>query len=193
MSKLRNDLILSDHERRRIHVVGTSGSGKSTLARELASRLNFPYVELDTLHWLPNWKEENPGRFRDKLRELIKQNHWVSDGNYFSKSVDIQWAEQGGATTVVWCDYSFAVTLGRAIKRAFRRAWTQEEVWPGTGNRESFRKSFFSHDSVVVWTMVSYRVNKRRYSEIISSKKYPHLRFVRIRNDRDCRLFLSQF
>ncbi len=40
---------------RRIVVIGTSGSGKTTLARELAGRLNVPHIELDALHWKPNW------------------------------------------------------------------------------------------------------------------------------------------
>ncbi|MER5115718.1 shikimate kinase, partial [Serratia marcescens] len=31
----------------KINVVGTSGSGKSTLARQLAERLDVPYIEMD--------------------------------------------------------------------------------------------------------------------------------------------------
>ena len=40
----------------KINVVGTSGSGKSTLARQLAERLDVPYIEMDRLYWRPEWQ-----------------------------------------------------------------------------------------------------------------------------------------
>jgi adenylate kinase family enzyme len=33
-------------------IIGNSGSGKSWLAERLAGRLQIPWVDLDTLHWL---------------------------------------------------------------------------------------------------------------------------------------------
>ena len=185
-------LSLSTEQQRRIHVVGTSGCGKSTLASELAKRLNYPHVELDRLHWLPNWQEEDNDRYRQKLRAAIAEPQWVLDGNYYSKSVDIQWATGNGATAVIWCDLSFPRTLARACRRALQRAWNQEEVWPGTGNRESFRK-LFTHDSVVLWTMISFRHNRRRYTKIIEEQAFPHIKFVRLSNPRQVSLFLKQF
>ncbi|MEM9412544.1 MAG: AAA family ATPase [Planctomycetota bacterium] len=184
---------LSSGQRQRIHVIGTSGSGKSTLARRLAQRLNSSYIELDALHWLPNWQEEANDCFREKLKDRLSCSAWVLDGNYFSKSVDIQWAVQGGATAVVWCDYSFSLTMVRAIKRACVRAWTQQEVWPGTANRESFRRSFFSHESIVLWTMHSFWSNRSRYSKIIAENQFPHLKFIRLRSRKQTETFMSQF
>jgi adenylate kinase family enzyme len=37
----------------RIAVIGNSGGGKSVLARRLAFELQLPYVEVDSLLWLP--------------------------------------------------------------------------------------------------------------------------------------------
>lgn len=190
---MNNDITLTQPQRQRIHVVGTSGSGKTTLADELARRMNVPHIELDRLHWLPDWTEESDERYREKLRAAIAAPKWIIDGNYFSKSADIQWAEQGGATAVIWCDLPFPITFCRAVNRAFRRAWTKNEIWPGTGNRESFRRSFLSHDSIILWTIVSYRRNQARYSEIIIENRFPHIRFVRLRSQQQCDEFLKQF
>jgi len=41
----------------RINVIGTSGSGKSSFSKRLAEKLDVPYIELDALHWKPNWTE----------------------------------------------------------------------------------------------------------------------------------------
>lgn len=188
-----DDVILTPDQRQRIHVVGTSGSGKTTLARELANRMDVPHIELDRLHWLPGWQGENNERYREKLRQAIAGPHWVIDGNYFSKSVDIQWAEQGGATAVIWCDLPFPVVFCRAVKRAMFRAWSQKEIWPKTGNRESFRRTFLSHDSIILWTIISHRTIKQRYGEIIENNLFPHIRFVRLTSQKQCEKFLRQF
>ena len=56
---------------RRIVVVGTSGSGKTTLAREVARRLALPHVEIDALHWGPNWTEPPVELFRQRAVRAI--------------------------------------------------------------------------------------------------------------------------
>lgn len=35
----------------KIHIIGSVGSGKTTLARELSSKLNIPFYELDNVMW----------------------------------------------------------------------------------------------------------------------------------------------
>ncbi len=36
---------------KRIHIIGSVGSGKTTLAKDLSSKLNIPYYELDNVVW----------------------------------------------------------------------------------------------------------------------------------------------
>src|ERR1051326_6592269 len=69
----------------RIVVVGTSGSGKTTLAVRIASACKLPFIELDSLHWGPNWQalsETDPDEFVRRVRNATATDAWVSDGNY---------------------------------------------------------------------------------------------------------------
>ena len=43
---------------RKIIVTGTSCTGKTTLGRKLAKELGITQIDLDDLHFLPNWVEK---------------------------------------------------------------------------------------------------------------------------------------
>lgn len=124
----------------KINVVGTSGSGKSTLARQLAERLGVPYIEMDRLYWRPEWQGTPDDAFLARVEQTLAEagEGWVLDGNY-SRSQPIKWRE---VDYILWLDYGFCRTLWQAVRRACRRAASKSELWPGTGNRESFRRSF---------------------------------------------------
>ena len=139
----------------RIVVSGTTGTGKSTLAAELARRLRLPCVELDALHFLPGWTPVEPALFRRTVDAATAGEGWVVAGNY-SVVRDLTW---GRADTIVWLDYPFGFTARRLLRRTLRRALTQELLW-GT-NRESFRQSFFTRDSILLWFLKTH--GKRRH------------------------------
>lgn len=75
----------------RISVVGTTGSGKTTLACQIAGRLKIPHIELDALHWGPDWTQAPLQLFRARVTDAVKGGAWVVDGNY-GKVRDIVWA-----------------------------------------------------------------------------------------------------
>ena len=56
----------------RINVVGTSGCGKSTVGKRIAERLNIPYIQLDELHWKPNWVESTDEELFPKTGKVIE-------------------------------------------------------------------------------------------------------------------------
>ena len=118
----------------------------------------------------------------------MNQPRWVLDGNY-SRATHIKWNK---AQVVVWLDYSFSRTLYRSVKRATRRALTQEELWPGTGNRETLRKSFFSKDSIILWSVSNFWRNRRRYEALATEKRYQHLQFVRLRTPAETAAYLRE-
>lgn len=128
----------------KIAIVGTSGSGKTTLARQMSQRLAVPHIELDALHWEPNWTEATIDVFRSRVKTALSGDAWVVDGNY-SKIRPLVWTR---ADTIVWLDYSFAIVMRQILQRTIRRVVLREECC--NGNRETFQKSFLSGDSVIV-------------------------------------------
>lgn len=172
---------------KKINVVGTSGSGKSTFSRLLAARLHYPHIEMDALFWQPNWTESTDERFFAILAEQLACPHWVLDGNYH-RTLAIKWAE---VDTVIWLDYSLARTCYQAIKRAFSRSMSGRELWPGTGNVETFSKSFFSRSSVINWTLKTHGSNRQRYVEMMHAREFEHIRFIHLRTPRAARAFLD--
>ena len=173
----------------RVNVVGLSGSGKSTIARRLADAMRVEYLEMDRLFHGPNWTEPADTEFRKKVSEAVAGERWVLDGNYHSKTHDLKWAR---ATSIVWVNTPFARNMLQSTSRAIQRAWTQEEIWPGTGNRESFRKSFFSSQSIILWALTNYHGVQRRYSSIRAEKAWKHLCFVELRSRQDAELFVRR-
>lgn len=160
----------------RLVIVGTSCSGKTTLARELSRILRAPCIELDSIHWKPAWQPRPEEEFRQMVSEVVSGERWVIDGNY-SRVRDIVWAR---GTTIIWLNYPFRIVLWRALCRSVKRAATQEELF--SGNRESFRKSFFSRESIILWVVSSHHRLRRNYRRILDNGDYPHLRVIELRN-----------
>lgn len=174
----------------RVNVVGVSGSGKSTLARDLQSRLGTRLIEMDRLYWGPDWTEPSDDQFRSKVSgALADTDEWILDGNYHSKTRDIKWQR---ATAIIWMDMPFGTTIYRAMSRAVRRAWVGDELWPGTGNRESFRRSFFSRESIILWTLTSYHRVRRRYHALSQDAALSHICWIHLRSARGVNDFLRE-
>lgn len=173
----------------KINLIGTSGSGKSTLARRLAAELHLPYIEMDTLYWRPDWQgTPDEQLFATLENRLSATAGWVLDGNY-NRTRPIKWRN---VDLIVWVDYGFIRTLRQAVLRAATRAWRQQELWPGTGNRESFRRSFFSRESVLLWTIKTWRSNRARYEADMADPQFAHIRFVRITSRQQANALIAE-
>jgi adenylate kinase family enzyme len=64
----------------RIVVIGNSGGGKSVLARRIAGALGLPWIEVDTLLWLPGWKLVPAEAYDREHARLTAQDRWVIEG-----------------------------------------------------------------------------------------------------------------
>jgi adenylate kinase family enzyme len=170
---------------RRIVVVGTSGSGKTALARGISRRLAIPHVELDALHWEPNWTMAPPAVLRERVAQAVGAAAWVVDGNYAAVR-DLVWSR---ADSVVWLDFVLPVILWQLARRTFTRVVTQEALW--SGNRERLTTALFSRDSIFLWALQTYRKHREEYPRLLSHPEHAHLTAVRLRSPRAARAWLS--
>ena len=168
----------------RVVVIGTSCVGKTTFAQALARVLNFPHVELDSLHWQPNWIPRPPEEFRALTAQALAKDCWITDGNYGAVR-DLVWSR---ATTIIWLNYSFPVVLWRALVRTIRRVLTQEELF--SGNRESLRMAFFSRESILWWVITTFHRRRRQYRRLFDTATTPRLAYVEFRSPAEARNFL---
>ncbi|EJD6507121.1 MULTISPECIES: AAA family ATPase [Providencia] len=173
----------------KINIIGTSGSGKTTLCQQLASLLNVPSIELDSLYWLENWQGSSDEALNQKLSAALNESvsGWVLDGNY-TRTQPIKWKE---VDMVVWLDYSLPRTLYQSIIRTLSRIRSGQELWENTGNKESWKNAFFSRNSIILWQLKTYYPNKRRNLKHMANINLRHIQFVRLTSPKETRLFFE--
>jgi adenylate kinase family enzyme len=167
----------------RLVIVGTSGSGKTTLAMALSAALGLPRVELDAVNWQPGWRDiatHDPDEFVRRIAEAAAGDAWVIDGNY-SKARAVLWPR---ATAFIWIDYERPVVMRRVIWRSFTRALSRRELWPGTGNREEFRR-WLDKEHPIRWAWDHWGPNRQRYGEAFASGTFEGRPAFRLARPRD--------
>jgi adenylate kinase family enzyme len=174
-----NDTIL------RVSVIGTSGCGKTTFARHLAQIIGCDHVELDALHWQPNWQVPTIESFHGKVAQAAARERWVIDGNY-SHARDLVWDR---ATHVIWLNYPFLTVFARLFYRTISRIITQEELFAGC--RESFKMTFFSRESILWWMISTYGKRRKRYRAEFRDNSRPYLTMIELHNQREADRFLA--
>lgn len=177
-----NSLQLNSHSK--IVIVGTSGSGKTTLAHALARKFNMPDIELDALYWKPQWTPTEPEAFQSRVQNATEGRGWIVHGNY-SRVREMLWNK---ADVIIWLDYPRRLVWWRILRRSLQRAWTRDKICGE--NRESFRKTFFSKDSIILWSLRTYNRNRRLYGELMSD---PHFgpKMLRVSSPREAARLLG--
>jgi adenylate kinase family enzyme len=171
----------ADRPPRRIWIVGPCGSGKSHVADLLAARAGVPAVHLDDLHFEPGWVEVPDHEMRVEVDAATAAPGWVVDGNYGGVARDLR----RRADLVVWLDLPFRTTFPRVVARTFSR-WARRETCC-SGNREGFRDTFLSRQSIFWWAITTHRRTRRKLEDELASQ--PH---VRLRSPRDVSAFLAR-
>lgn len=171
----------------RIAVVGTTSSGKSTLAQDLARKCGLDFIELDQLHWEPNWKSAELQVFQERARQATASQKWVCAGNY-SQVRALIWEQ---AQAIIWLDYSLGILFVRLLRRTLRRGITGEELW--NGNRETFwpHLKVWSDDSLFFWLFKTYWRRKREYPALFALPHNAHLKIYHFRHPRQTKAWLE--
>ena len=169
----------------RIVVVGTSCCGKTAFSRELARYQDCALVELDELFWGPHWTPKPESDFRRLTAIAAATPRWVTDGNY-GRVRDVLWPR---ATSIIWLNYGFFTVMFRALRRTISRNITKEELWHG--NRESFARSFFSRESILIWVITTFHRRRRELHALRASDKYPHLSWIEFRTPSEAARYIK--
>ena len=167
----------------RVAIIGSSGSGKTTRARRLGARIGAPVVELDAINWQAGWRSlsgEAPGEFVWRVEGAIAGEAWVCDGNY-RVVLDLILAR---ATDVVWLDYPRGTVMRRVIGRSFARAIEKRELWPGTGNVETFAR-WLDKEHPIRWAWDTYARRRGDYAALFELLSAGGARLHHVRRPRE--------
>ena len=172
---------------KRVVVIGVTSSGKSTLAETLARRFDMDFVELDALHWEPNWQGAPPEIFRVRVEKAIQAEKWSVAGNYHVVR-DMIWPK---AEAILWLDYPFRIVFWQLTRRTYKRWRTKEVLW-GT-NVEPFFSHFklWSQESLFHWLFRTYWRRKREIPFLLSQPEHQHLKLIQFRHPRETERWLK--
>jgi adenylate kinase family enzyme len=174
----------------RLVIVGTSGSGKTTLAKALSAALGVPRVELDAINWQAGWHDiatREPEAFVRRVAEAAAGEAWVIDGNYTAARA-VLWPR---ATAFIWIDYARPVIMRRVIWRSLSRAVSGQELWPGTGNREDFRR-WLDKGHPIRWAWDHWALNRQRYGEAFAGGAVDGRPVHRLRHPSEARPLIER-
>ncbi|MGZ8783920.1 MAG: shikimate kinase [Gaiellaceae bacterium] len=169
---------------RRVAIVASaSGNGKTTLGRELARRLDVPFVETDALVHGPNWVETPDDELRARLQPVLDSDGWVIDGTYRGKLGDLVLEH---ANIVVWLDLPVRVWFPRLLRRTIRRVRGRERLW--NDNTESLRSAFWGRESLFGFALRMHFERRRRYPIDLAA-----FRVVRLRSPPEVAAWLDGY
>lgn len=178
---------MSSFPYKRVIVIGVTSSGKSTLAEKLARRFDLNYIELDALHWEPNWQAASLEMFRARVEKAMQAEKWTIAGNYHVVR-DLIWSK---AEVVIWLDYSLRRVLWQMTRRNFTRWWTRELLWGTNHERLWTHFKLWSTDSLYYWLFKTYWRRKREYPTLLSQPEHQHLKLIRFTHPNETEAWLK--
>lgn len=168
-----------DDRLNRILVLGPSGAGKSSFARELGKILDIETIHLDSHYWQPHWNSTPPEEWHKKLKDLLKKDRWVMDGNYpDSLPLRLEYAN-----TAIFLDCGRVQSLQRCVIRFLKyRGQSRPELAPGCYEKIDW--------DFLKWIWNYPRDVKPRVMEAL--KNQPAVEVIMLKNDSEIARFLKE-
>ncbi len=164
---------------RKIIITGTSCTGKTTLGRKLAEEFGITQIDLDDLHFLPNWVEKENDIFINEVNDIVDDlDDWIVSGSYQTVLKDTLWQK---ASVIVWLDYPLNLIFRRCCIRTFRRIVYKEKCCGE--NYESISRMLFT-ENMFVWILKTYWKRKRRLDSW-SNGIFAHKNWIVLKNPKE--------
>lgn len=164
----------------KIAILGYSGSGKSTLAARLGELYGANVLHLDTVQFLPDWKERGLDEKRKIVEDFLNENEsWIIDGNY-TKLFYNERTEQ--ADMIVILVFGRFTCLRRVIKR-YQKYKRKTRPDMGEGCNEKLDGQF------VRWVLHDGRTKSKKVKFSVVCGKYPDKTVV-LKNQRQLDEFI---
>lgn len=144
---------------RRILVAGVTGSGKTTLAARVGRILDIPHVEMDDLHWGPDWSTRHD--FIENVRELAQRDAWITEWQYAEARPIVL----GRAQALVWVDLPTRLQLWRLLRRTVVRHANREPLWRAGMVEPPLWRVFTDPDHIVRWGWRTRHKYRQEYAE----------------------------
>jgi adenylate kinase family enzyme len=164
---------------KRIMIIGICGAGKSTLAGKLQPLLELKLIHLDQHYWQPNWVEPTKEAWTNTVKELVKRDAWIMDGN-FGRTMDIRLER---ADTIIYLNYPTGLCLWRVWQRVRKyNGRTRPDMTEGCPERL---------DIGFLWYILTFkhRTGRRDLNKLEKLKREKQL-FI-LNNDRAVEAFLN--
>lgn len=163
---------------------GVTGSGKTTAARAYAQAVGLPlYPADDVVGWLPEWRQRPVEEQRKITAAIAAEDQWVVDSAYSS----VRELLLARAELIIALDYPRWQSLGRLLRRTFRRCITGELVC--NGNTETWRRAL-SRDSIIVWHFRSFASKRQSLAAMKADPGMPPV--ISFRRPRDLAAWITE-
>jgi adenylate kinase family enzyme len=168
--------------KRRILIYGVTGSGKTTLAEKVAAKTGIPLHLADEIGWNPGWQEVPMDEQILRVEKVVAEDSWILDSAY-GKWLDVVLPR---TELIVCLDYPRWISLGRLVRRTFRRCCFKETSC--NGSQEMISRAL-SRDSIILWHFKAFPNKKRRMNQWATHSDGPMI--VTCKSPKDAERWLS--
>lgn len=166
---------------KRVTIIGGGGAGKSTFARKLGEKIGVPVYHLDSLFWNPGWIETPKDQWDDRLKDLVNEDTWITDGN-FGRTLEIRVQK---SDTVIFLDMPTHLRMYRILKRRIMyHGKTRPDMREGCNEKLDWE--------FVKWVW-NYNKNSRENVMELLNKYNDSAEIVVLKDSRDVKRYLESF